>query len=846
MILSRLGVRDKLNLLLLLPLAAIVLLSIPFLADRVADARAAAATASTARVAQQAGTLIQELQRERLLSLAYLVSPRAGRSALVAEAQNVADQVTDLRVALGPRPAGRLSGALARLSRLGAVRQGVWRRSVSQARVHQAFGDAITGLLDALGLPPQSFADAVGARQVGALDALLRADEQSSSGGTALLVMALDREAGSALLAQATSLQRLCSQRFLQLASPTQAGMLRLVDASRAVREVDALTRQIRQRPGGPGGLGASALVSTVPAAVDLQTKLRRLVEGRITRDIADGAAQRARDARTAAWVFAGAALALFAAVVGLSVRVSRSIAVPLRKLTLAAGAVADLAGAELVRLSDEDSIQQAPPRLAAIDVAAEDEVGELAVAFNRVQATAALLLERQVVSRGNVSAMFANVGRRVRNLAGRQLSLIDDLERDEQDRELLAKLYQLDHVSTRLRRSAYSLLVVSGARDEGFVTEPASVATVLRSALGEIEGFQGIRLGQICEVVVSPELVADLALLLAELLENASSFSPPGVTVDVTAELVDGGCLISLVDHGIGMSSEQLDEENHRLVERERLDIVPTSVLGLFVVGRLARRHGLSVHLEPTPGQGITARILVPSSYLSGAVAPAAPEVSADWSYPPAASPEPVSPLPLSAALAALPVPGPSDHFSWFSVDEPAGAGHGTLTRRIPGAQLPDIEPEPRPLRPPTTTRDPEATRALVESFQAGLERAARQTRAPEPTPTIPPAPAAVLTTTPGQADEPSRNGLTRRVPGSHLAAALRDDQRLPAGPRAARVIDPWAGAPARPARDPRAERAALDAFIQGFEAGNAGSGTTPLPEDHRRGGARPEGGSR
>jgi signal transduction histidine kinase len=789
MILSRLGVRDKLNLLLLLPLTAIVLLSIPFLADRVADARAAAATAGGARVARQAGTLIQGLQRERLMSLAYLVSPEASRGALVVQAQNVADQMTDLRLALGPREAGRLSGALAGLSRLGTVRQGVRQRSVSPARVHQAFGDAIAGLLDALGLPPRNFADAVGARQAGALDALLRANEQSSSGGTALLVMALDREAGSALLAQATGLERLYGQRFLQLASPTQAGMLRLVDASQAVREVDALARQIRQPP---GRVGAPAPVSAVPAAVDLQTKLRRLVEGRITRDIADSAAQRARDARTAAWVFAGAALALFAAVVGLSVRVSRSIAVPLRKLTLAAGAVADLAGAELVRLSDEDTIQRAPPRLAAIDVAAEDEIGELAVAFNRVQATAALLLERQVTSRGNVSAMFANVGRRVRNLAGRQLSLIDDLERDEQDRELLAKLYQLDHVSTRLRRSAYSLLVVSGARDEGFITEPASVATVLRSALGEIEGFQGIRLGQIREVVVSPELVADLALLLAELLENATSFSPPGVTVDVTAELVDGGCLISVLDHGIGMSSEQLDEENQRLLERERLDIVPTSVLGLFVVGRLARRHGLSVHLEPTPGKGVTARVLVPSAYLSGAAVPTAPEVGVDWGQP----------------LAALPVPGPSDHFSWFSVDEPAGAA--------------------------STTRDPEAARALVESFQAGLERAARQERTPEPaavTSAAPPRPAGA----PGQADEPSRNGLTRRVPGRHLATALREDLRLPAGPRAARVTDPLAAAPARQARDPRAERAALDAFIQGFEAGRAGSGE-----------ARPEGGSR
>src|SRR6266545_4496987 len=170
MILGRLGVRDKLNLLLLLPL-----------------------TASTARTAQQAGSLIQELQRERLLSLAYLVSPGANRSPLISQAQNVSDQAADMRGALGPRVERGLSAALAGLDRLGPIRDRVRQRSVEPKLVHQAFDDAITGLLDALGLTPQNFVDAVGARQVGALDALLRANEESGSAGTALLVAALDQ-----------------------------------------------------------------------------------------------------------------------------------------------------------------------------------------------------------------------------------------------------------------------------------------------------------------------------------------------------------------------------------------------------------------------------------------------------------------------------------------------------------------------------------------------------------------------------------------------------------------------------------------------------------------------------
>ena len=199
---------------------------------------------------------------------------------------------------------------------------------------------------------------------------------------------------------------------------------------------------------------------------------------------------------------------------------------------------VAELSRAELVRVADSDTPESAPPQLASVEVDSSDEIGELAAAVNRVQATAALLLERQVSTRANVATMFANIARRTQNLVGRQLQLIDELERNERDPELLKRLYQLDHVATRLRRSADSLLVVSGTIDQTLSVTPTRLSDVIRSALAEIEGYRAVELGQIADVAVAADLVGDLRLLLAELLENATNFSPPGSPVAVTAVL--------------------------------------------------------------------------------------------------------------------------------------------------------------------------------------------------------------------------------------------------------------------------------------------------------------------
>jgi signal transduction histidine kinase len=814
MIIDRLRVRGKLNLLLLLPLAAVVLVTVPFVSDQIDHAGSSATTADAAHNARQLGALVWELQRERLVTAGYLADPSAEDDEMVLQQQVVTDSAEELRRSLGPDPSDELASALVRLGSLAELRQSARQRGAALDSVARAYHAVIEALINALRLVPQRTSDAEGTRQLTALDALLRANEESALRGMALVATAVSPQAGRDLLSNASAQSQMFTERFVQQADVDQAALVVLVDQGEAARRVNTLVEHL---PPVGNKAAVETFVGGALAAAEAQASLRRLVQDRVTSQIADAAGSRAAVAQATAWTVGIGTSVLVALVLGLAFVVSRSIANPLQRLTRAATTVADLANTELVRVTDVERVDEQPPRLVAIDVSSGDEVGELAVAFNQVQATAALLLERQVVTRRNVSLMFANVAQRTQNLVRRQLQLVDELERDEQNTRLLSRLYRLDHLSTRLRRNADNLLVVAGSHHETRISAPTPLPTVLRSSLAEIEDYQRVNFGAVHEGKVAAPLVSDLVLVFAELLENATAFSPPQSTVDVHGVAdANGWCRISIVDHGIGMPTQRMAEENRRLVERERLDIVPTSVLGLFVVGRLARRHGLTVELVPTQGGGTTAVVSIPPSlYLSGGGAIPVGE--------PARTPVVVSRRPAisSAPAVTVPViPTVPGTFSWFTTDtdRPAMVGgenaveleltatapvtavappapaappeeqRGGLSRRVPGAQLPaaavrgaDEVPEDRPLH------DATAARTTMDAFQNALVRAAAMAPPPDP----------VASSLP----------LSRRVPGASLAPGLRE-----AGPT------PPVRPPTVARRDPEAERAAFDGYAAGL----------------------------
>jgi signal transduction histidine kinase len=858
--LARLGIRGKLNLLLLPPLVAVVLVSVPFVLTQANSAMAATQSATVARHTQQLGGLVLQLQRERLLTGAYVATPSMSADQMLQQQKAVDAAVGTVRSSLGSDAPDELSAALTRIGSLNELRQNAERRGVALDSVARTYHAVIGAVIDSLRLVPQLTSDAEGTRELTALEALLRANEENSLRGMALIVTAVSPEAGRSILDDATQQAPIFTDRFVQQADDEadneQAALVVNVEQSEAGRRIDELAGQI----GNPRDAATtSQYVTDVLTASESQAGQRKLVQERVTGEIADAATGRADAGTRLAWTVGVGAGLLFLLVAFLAVAVSRSIALPLRRLTTAATSVADLAGTELVRVTDTEEAEAQVPRLATIDVVSSDELGKLAAAFNRVQTTAAELVERQALTRRNTSLMFANVAKRTQNLVGRQLALIDEVERNEQDTRLLASLYRLDHLSTRLRRNADNLLVVSGTRDETRIAGPIELSTALRSALAEIEDYQRVKLGVVAEILLSSALGADLVLVFAELLENATSFSPPGSMVEVdTMFLADGSCLVSIVDHGIGMTAQKVAEENQRLVERERLELAPTSVLGLFVVGRLARRHDLGVELLATPTTGgVTARLTIPPSLFSHRAgvrvkpAPAIPVQAVPEARPAEARPAEAVAVAAAAstsvALRPVELPSPAipallgsrNGFLWFNQLEPVWPdtepdvhaqeepeNRGGLKRRVRGAQLPSPGTT-APVAEDKPRHDPEATKAAMDGFQSAFSKAAEVTAMDTDPPSAPPTvvtePVSLPARVPVAAvpDPPSRDGLVRRVPGAQLAPGLR--QQAAAGKPIARAVVN------RAKRDPAAERAAFDSFAAGLAKADVVTADSP-----------------
>ncbi|MEW2505234.1 nitrate- and nitrite sensing domain-containing protein [Amycolatopsis sp. NPDC047767] len=807
-VLSRLGIRGKLNLLLLPPLAAVLLVSVPFVVKQTGSVASADDTVRAAWNTQELSGLVWQVQREGVLAAAFVASPSTPDSDLVHQQQTVDATVGQLRTTLGAGAPAELKTALTRVASLGDERQNTLHRSISAERIARTYDTVVSALIDGLQLVPRTAADAEGARQLSALEALLRSDEEESLRVTALVVAAQSQSAGQSLLDEATQRAQVHADRFTQLAGHDQAAILADVDSGEAAHRVDQLATQLPEPDAAP-----EPYVHDVVAAGQQQAAERRTAQDRVTAEINAAAGDRAAAATRLAWLVGGGAAVLFGLVAFLAIAVSRSIAEPLRRLTSAATSVADLADAELVRVGDTETDDDQTPRLATIDVASDDELGELATAFNRVQTTAAALVERQTLTRRNTSLMFANVAKRTQNLVGRQLALVDELERHEQDSRALAGLFRLDHLSARLRRTADNLLVISGTHDENPIAGPIQLSTAVRAALAEIEDFPRVRLGELPDVQLTSSLGADLVRLFAELLENATSFSAPTTSVEVETEFLESGDLVvAIVDHGIGMAAESLAQENRRLLERERLELAPTSVLGLFVAGRLARRHSLGVELTSTPDTGgVTARVTVPAAQFDRMDAPvedkpveSAPAAEAAGLFDAGRAPEPL-PAPAIAVLETA-----SLGFTWFRDPEPEPEPE-------PGPEWPDAEPDEPPASgfildgddlatslsadPPVPAQQTvETAVARAKELAAKLERTKSAVHA--------------LTT---QRFAPLDQELTRRVPGAQLAPGLKAQQTIRTPLRAVR----------RGLRDPAAERAVFDSYSDGVAKADASRAT-------------------
>ncbi|MET8749704.1 ATP-binding protein, partial [Streptomyces sp. NPDC004667] len=298
-----------------------------------------------------------------------------------------------------------------------------------------------------------------------------------------------------------------------------------------------------------------------------------------------------------------------------------------------------------------------------------EDEITQVAAALSTVhRAALSAAVERAEFASG-VSGVFVNLARRSQVLVHKQLNLLDSMERRADDPGELDDLFRLDHLTTRMRRHAESLIILSGAAPGRAWRVPVPLTNVVRAAVSEIEDYPRVEVRGLAEAAVVGASVADLTHLLAELVENATQFSPPHTKVRVSGEPVGAGYVLEVEDRGLGMGREALADANRRIEHSEDLDLFDSDRLGLFVVSRLSSRHGVRVRLRPSPYGGTTAVVLLPNSLLQGAIepgpgpAPTTPDPDPDPASPAGAGAgQPEPPAAVSAVretVRGVPTPG-------------------------------------------------------------------------------------------------------------------------------------------------------------------------------------------
>jgi len=530
------------------------------------------------------------------------------------------------------------------------------------------------------------------------------------------------------------------------------------VDASPAFKNLQALENKIvAGRPGAALPVSPTAWEAGVDTVFAKLTGAETATRGAIT----SGQAQ-ASDAIIRNVILVGGA-GLLAVIVssvlllGFGNRISR-------ELTGLRGAARTLADERLPNVvsrlragADVDVAIEAPPLNLGTRTR---EVTETADAFSAVQRTAVEAAVEQAQLRSGVSRVFRSLARRNQSLLQRQLKLLDEMERATDEPDALAQLFRLDHLTTRMRRQAEGLIILSGAAPGRTWRQPVAVVEVLRGAIGEIEDFARVELVTDSPDFVQGTAVADVTHLLAELIENAVQYSPPGTKVQVRGGRVANGYVIEVEDRGLGIPLDIMETLNGRLAKPPEFDLADSDQLGLFVVSRLAARHSVRISLRVSGYGGTSAVVLLPRTLvvaedevpsLAGKAAKEAQTAAREAAAAAAASAS--SGASVGGAAEALagrrllrperglgvgvgaPAEGASPASASGGTAGTAGtAGPAGLPRRAPQTSMAPQLRENRPAAPqgPLAGRSPEQARSLMSAIQQGL-RSGRAAGTPE-----------------------------------------------------------------------------------------------------------------
>ncbi|MFJ4603344.1 sensor histidine kinase [Streptomyces griseoluteus] len=652
-------------------------------------------------------TAVGQIQIERRLSAAYLGGPRttAPAAALLAQQRRTDRAVSAMRRAMASGDRDRLTarqrraldamvtatGKLEALRRDVLARRIVWDQAVTEysALVEPGFGvqSALTALqAGQLAREAQILVELVRVREFVSREDALVAGARAADALT---------PAQYALLTATIEDRRVFERTYApDLPADSRALYEKFRDGAphRALEHAeDALLAA--GADGADEAVGADTWRSVADRAVHSYMRMcSRAAENSAARGRAFAYRELTKAAVVGAIGLAAAALSLW-----LAVRGARRVSRRLENLRDAADLLSTRQLPDVMRRLSAgervDAVAEAPPLTAG--EAGDDEIGQVGRSFNTARLAAVEAAVHQATLRQGLSAVLLNIARRNQALVHRQLKLVDTLERRTDDPDVLSELFRIDHLTTRMRRHAESLIILSGAAPGRRWRGPVPVADVVASAVSEIEAYARVVVPPMPGDGIAADAVADVVHLLAELLENATLFSPPHTEVTLRTGHEDGRLVLRVDDRGLGLDAGQREEAARTLRDPDAFDPTRHDRLGLYVVGRLAARHGIEVSLGESPYGGTTATVLIPAGVLA-AVEPAP------------ARPAPAPPSPRRPVRTPVPV-------------TPGTAALPTRTRQA--SLAPELRADPPPADDtPLGAADPEEMRALFAAFQRGL----------------------------------------------------------------------------------------------------------------------------
>jgi HAMP domain-containing protein len=776
--LENLKIRSKLIALLILPLTALAIFASTQVISTSHNSKEASGVSDISHAMPALIRVVDATQTERAITLGYVASGRhQHRGTMIADRASTdkATRAFDAEFAkldldkFSRSLRSRLTATVARMDQLvdpsaQGFQRGTFEKSGSvevedvAAYYNQLIGDLLR-LHSEIGSETSDRNLARNVVTLGSVSQLKEAaSEQQGILFGALVRGRFDRTEYKAFTT-ATGEESAWRKQFNVTASAAQAKFLRdtvkgpnvlrvgtISDAATAAQSSQELVRDLNNDLGGFNG--AADWFSSAKAKIDLL----RGVEQKLADEVGALAASVRVSAQNRATVAFFLTVIVLEATIGLSLLMARSMAGPLELLERSARDVAERQLPGVVeRLQQAQEIDQVTVQAEPVPIKSRDEIGRVAAAFNSVHQVATQVATEQAALRRSIGDMFINLARRSQRLIDRQLNFIEEMEREESDSDELAKLFQLDHLATRMRRNAENLIVLSSAESARRSSEPVPLADVIRAAISEVEDFTRVEPVTTDEVRVSGHAVNDVVHLLAELIENATAFSPPDTPVKIAGQTTANGHLVEIEDRGLGMTNEQLASANERVANPPMIDFALSRVLGFFVVGRLAQRYGIRVQLRHSWYGGVTALVLIPPTVLiqpgaTGMTRADAGEFPPDGPF--AQLPGPVPAMATAGLGADLPN-FEATRSEWFGGGAPAtthpplrpqgqfesnlrktpraNLGPGQVIATPPPPPPSTAQPSPPstaqpPRRPSGLSRSPGDIRAMLASYQAGM----------------------------------------------------------------------------------------------------------------------------